>query len=86
MAELQPQVTEFVDAYVAGDDDTARELYAQVRVPYERIEPVAETLGVLDPRIDYREIDYLAEADLLQFDRLRIDTQTSAIVPPQHSL
>ncbi|QXT64012.1 iron uptake system protein EfeO [Tessaracoccus palaemonis] len=68
VAELQPQAEKFVDAYVGGDDDTARELYAQVRVPYERIEPVAETLGVLDPRIDYREIDYLAEADLLEQD------------------
>lgn len=68
VAELQPQVEEFAAAYIAGDDDTARDLYAKVRVHYERIEPVAEALGVLDPRIDYREIDYLAEADLLEQD------------------
>lgn len=68
VAELQPQVEKFADAYAAGDDETARGLYADIRVPYERIEPVAETLGVLDPRIDYREIDYLAEADLLEQD------------------
>ncbi len=68
VAELVPQVDAFADAYMAGDDDKARELYANIRVHYERIEPVAEALGVLDPRIDYREIDYLAEADLLEED------------------
>lgn len=68
VAELVPKVDELVAAYVAGDDETARELFAPTRVHYERIEPIAEALGVLDPRIDYREIDYLAEADLLAED------------------
>ena len=68
VAELQPNVDAFADAYIAGDDDKARELYADIRVNYERIEPVAEALGTLDPRIDYREIDYLAEADQLKED------------------
>lgn len=68
VAELVPNTQEFVDAYVEGDDDRARELYASTRVSYERIEPIAEALGTLDPRIDYREIDYLAEADQLEAD------------------
>ena len=68
VAELVPNVEAFANAYIAGDDDTARDLYADIRVNYERIEPVAEALGVLDPRIDYREIDYLAEAELLAED------------------
>lgn len=68
VAELQPKVDEFADAYIAGDDNRARELYATTRVHYERIEPIAEALGVLDPRIDYREVDYLAEADELKKD------------------
>jgi len=68
VAELQPKVAELVAAYVAGDDERARELFATTRVHYERIEPIAEALGVLDPRIDYREIDYLAEAELLAED------------------
>lgn len=66
--ELHPKVTEFADAYAAGDDDKARDLYATTRVNYERIEPIAEALGTLDPRIDYREVDYLAEADQLKQD------------------
>lgn len=68
VAQLSPKVDALVDAFVAGEDDTARELFAETRVHYERIEPVAEALGVLDPRIDYREIDYKAEADLLAED------------------
>jgi len=68
VSELVPNVEEFANAYAAGDDDTARARYADVRVNYERIEPVAEALGVLDPRIDYREVDYLAEADQLAED------------------
>lgn len=68
VAQLQPKVEEFVAAYVKGDDEQARELFAPTRVHYERIEPIAEALGVLDPRIDYREIDYLAEAEALRED------------------
>ncbi|NTW40488.1 MAG: peptidase M75 family protein [Cellulomonadaceae bacterium] len=48
---------EFADAYAAGDDDTARDLYAAVRVHWERIEPVAESFGDLDPLLDLREAD-----------------------------
>ncbi|MDN8594613.1 MULTISPECIES: iron uptake system protein EfeO [unclassified Corynebacterium] len=66
--EMLPKVEEFAEAYAAGDDEKAKELYATTRVHYERIEPVAEALGVLDPRIDYREVDYIAEADELEKD------------------
>ena len=47
----------FVDAYLAGDDQGARDLYAATRVHWERIEPVAESFGDLDPRMDLREAD-----------------------------
>lgn len=68
VGELLPQVEEFATAYMNGDDEKARELYATTRIHYEHIEPIAEALGILDPRIDYREIDYLAEAELLEQD------------------
>ncbi|MFI2753507.1 iron uptake system protein EfeO [Cellulomonas sp. P22] len=48
---------EFADAYTAGDDETARDLYAAVRVHWERVEPVAESFGDLDPLLDLREAD-----------------------------
>ena len=68
VAELLPKVEEFAEAYAAGDDEKAKQLYPTTRVHYERIEPVAEALGVLDARIDYREVDYIAEADELKED------------------
>jgi iron uptake system component EfeO len=52
----------FLNAYLAGDDQTARDLYATTRANYERIEPVAESFGDLDPMIDFREAD-VAEGD-----------------------
>lgn len=61
VSQLVPQVDGFVTAYAAGDDETARAAYPQVRAYYERIEPIAEALGDLDPRIDYREVDAVAE-------------------------
>ncbi|HWM33225.1 MAG TPA: iron uptake system protein EfeO [Pseudolysinimonas sp.] len=59
--ELLPAVAAFTEAYAAGEDDTARSLFASTRVFYERIEPTAEAFGDLDPKIDYREVDALAE-------------------------
>ncbi|RYV52020.1 iron uptake system protein EfeO [Pengzhenrongella frigida] len=47
----------FAAAFLAGDDDAARAAYASTRVHWERIEPVAESFGDLDPRMDLREAD-----------------------------
>ena len=58
--DLQEQTAEFARLYKAGDDDAARTLYPIARTPWERIEPVAESFGDLDPRLDLREAD-LAE-------------------------
>lgn len=72
--ELIPAVSAFADAYVAGDDDKARELFASTRVFYERIEPTAEAFGDLDPKIDYREVDAVAEGlDWTGFHRMEKD-------------
>lgn len=72
--ELIPAVTAFADAYVAGDDEAARGLFASTRVFYERIEPTAEAFGDLDPKIDYREVDAVAEGlDWTGFHRMEKD-------------
>jgi iron uptake system component EfeO len=55
--ELLAGTKGFVAAYVAGDDDKARALYAPTRAYWERIEPVAESFGDLDPKMDLREAD-----------------------------
>ena len=55
--QLLAKTREFVEAYKAGVDDAAREIYADARVHWERIETVAESFGDLDPRMDAREAD-----------------------------
>lgn len=56
-AELTAETKPFVVAVVAGDVAKAKSLYPAARIPYERIEPVAESFGDLDPRIDARAND-----------------------------
>jgi iron uptake system component EfeO len=55
--ELVTKTQPFVDAVVGGEIEKAKALYPAARIPYERIEPVAESFGDLDPRIDAREND-----------------------------
>lgn len=74
--QLKTKTDAFADAYAAGDDEQARSLYAAARLHYERIEPVAESFGDLDPLLDLREADleegqtwtgwHLIEKDLWQ--------------------
>jgi iron uptake system component EfeO len=47
----------FVAAVVAGNVAAAKSLYTDARIPYERVEPVAESFGNLDPEIDARAGD-----------------------------
>jgi iron uptake system component EfeO len=56
-ALLAKESRAFTAAVIAGDVAGAKKLYATARVPYERIEPVAESIGGLDPSIDAREGD-----------------------------
>ncbi len=55
--QLVEGTKEFAEAFAAGDADKARELYPAVRMHWERIEPVAESFGDLDPMLDAREKD-----------------------------
>jgi iron uptake system component EfeO len=54
---LQERTQEFVDAVKAGDIPAAQALYPVSRAYFERVEPVAESFGDLDPKIDAREND-----------------------------
>ena len=67
--ELTEKTKPFVEAVIAGNIAKAKELYAAPRVNYERIEPVAESFGDLDPRIDAREND-VAKSEFRGFHRL----------------
>jgi iron uptake system component EfeO len=57
IAQLSEKTETFATLYVSGDDAKAREMYPAARTHWERIEPVAESLGDLDPRLDLREAD-----------------------------
>lgn len=60
IGEIDSFVTEtekFTEAVKAGKLKEAQALYAPARMHYERIEPIAEALGNLDPDIDARAGD-----------------------------
>ena len=56
-ALLVARTAAFTSAVRDGRLADAKRLYVQARVPYERIEPVAESFGSLDPAIDARAGD-----------------------------
>ncbi|EGG49573.1 iron uptake system protein EfeO [Streptomyces griseoaurantiacus] len=49
-----PAVRTFVKAVKDGDLDAARKAYAPSRIGWERTEPVAESFGDIDPKVDVR--------------------------------
>jgi iron uptake system component EfeO len=69
-AALLQQTTAFVDGVKAGDIAGAKALYPVARTPWERIEPVAESFGDLDPLIDAREGDQEPGQDFTGFHRI----------------
>ncbi|MEI7026537.1 iron uptake system protein EfeO [Paenibacillus sp. y28] len=55
--ELVKATESFTKAVKAGDIESAKKQYAPARAYFERIEPIAESLGDFDPWIDAREGD-----------------------------
>ena len=51
------ETEKFVNAFLEGDIDKAKALYPEARMFFERSEPIAESFGDLDPRIDGRLAD-----------------------------
>lgn len=54
---LASETQAFVALLKAGKLDEAKAMYPKVRMHFERAEPIAESFGDLDPRIDNREAD-----------------------------
>jgi len=69
-APFLAQTTAFVAAVKAGDIAGAKVLYPAARIHWERIEPVAESFGDLDPLIDGREGDQEPGQDFTGFHRI----------------
>jgi iron uptake system component EfeO len=72
-AALKDQTAAFVAAVKAGDIAKAKGLYPVARTYYERIEPVAEVFGELDPAIDAREADLEPGQEFTGFHKLEKD-------------
>ncbi|MEV7415786.1 iron uptake system protein EfeO [Streptomyces sp. NPDC089919] len=53
--ETLPKAKAFAEAVKAGDVEKAKTLYADSRLGWERTEPVAESFGDIDPKVDVRE-------------------------------
>lgn len=58
---LVADTEKFVDFLKKGDVQKAKEIYPLARMYYERSEPIAESFGDLDPRIDARLTDLAEE-------------------------
>ncbi|MEV5414347.1 iron uptake system protein EfeO [Thermopolyspora sp. NPDC052614] len=70
---LLTKTQEFVDAVKDGDIDKAKALFPVARTYWERIEPVAEIFGDLDPKIDGREEVIEEGMEFTGFHRLEKD-------------
>ncbi|MFI6304652.1 iron uptake system protein EfeO [Amycolatopsis thailandensis] len=70
---LDEETTKFVALVKAGKVDEAKAAYARTRVYFERVEPVAEKFGDLDPKIDAREADLEPGQKFTGFHRLEKD-------------
>lgn len=57
VAQLLTDTEKFVNLLNAGKTEDAKKMYPVIRMHYERVEPIAESFGELDPRIDSREAD-----------------------------
>jgi iron uptake system component EfeO len=68
--KLIPATTAFTNAVRSGDITKAKNLFAPARGYYERVEPVAESFGDLDPQIDARVNDVDDQSAWTGFHRI----------------
>ncbi|CAM5387171.1 iron uptake system protein EfeO [Streptomyces aurantiogriseus] len=68
--ETLPKVKTFVAAVKAGDLEAAKKAYAPSRIGWERTEPVAESFGDIDPKVDVREDGLEAGQEFTGWHRL----------------
>ncbi|KUM80963.1 iron uptake system protein EfeO [Streptomyces curacoi] len=61
--ETLPKAQAFAEAVQDGDIEAAKKAYAPSRIGWERTEPVAESFGDIDPKVDVREDGLAAGQD-----------------------
>ena len=72
-ATLLSDTKRFADLYRKGDTSAAKALYPDARAYYERIEPIAESFGDLDPRLDARQGDVKPGTEWTGWHRIEKD-------------
>ena len=90
VAELVTTTGAFAAAVEAGDVEGAKALYGPARVHFERVEPVAESFGDLDPLIDARLADVEDPATWGGFHRIEqalwAEASTAGMAPVAQEL
>lgn len=83
---LVDKTKEFTTAVKAGDVDKAKALFPVARIYWERIEPVAESFGDIDPKIDGRE-DVIEEGMAFTgYHRLEKDLWETGLQPDSNAI
>ena len=59
--QLLKDTEEFQRILKSGDLEEAKKVYPLIRMSYERSEPIAESFGESDVKIDFRLVDYVDE-------------------------
>ncbi|MER2105333.1 MAG: iron uptake system protein EfeO [Solibacillus sp.] len=65
MEQFVVETENFVNVFKSGDIEGAKAIYAPARMYFERSEPIAESFGDLDPRIDGRLADLEEEGQTM---------------------
>ncbi len=80
-----PKTQEFVDAVKAGDVAKAKALFPVSRTYWERIEPVAESFGDIDPKVDGRD-DGEPGVPFTGYHRLEKDLWETGLQPDSNTM
>lgn len=83
---LVDKTKEFTDAVKAGDVDKAKALFPVARIYWERIEPVAESFGDIDPKVDSREDGLEEGQSFTGYHRLEKDLWVSGLQPDSSAI
>ncbi|TDQ04263.1 iron uptake system component EfeO [Labedaea rhizosphaerae] len=83
---LISETQRFADAVKAGKVEDAKKLYPVTRTYYERIEPVAEKFGELDPKLDLREADLESGDKWTGYHRLEKDLWVTGLKPDSKAI
>jgi iron uptake system component EfeO len=84
---LIPRTEEFANLVKTGKVDEAKALFPVARTYWERIEPVAESFGDIDPKVDGREDDERGPGETFTgYHRLEKDLWVTGLQPDSNAI